>query len=346
LLDFEKDYNYVVQSALRNYKAAEDNKSIWTAEGYSKSASMMATQGRAWKVLEDLLISYSAGNPLEELREFFPTVLEYWEEFAKYDKAFDDSPEAMGRRVPHIELVDTEFIFANQLLCMCLLLGYSALLPRLAPIIDYENDEPDKLIETLLAPFLPGRAPAERYLRHLPYRKLQKVFDATPDKRPALMIKYLDEWCVASRREGYHNQQNAIGFLGYWSWEAAAVTWLFEIDDSSYREKMFYPADLVAFARAQYSPKEAIAQIPRPPIRVEGGEPCPREGYWWSPADKNGARFFIQERRNHAHHHLARANTGKATGCGTMRRRRSERFSARRFHETNHATPQAFYLDE
>jgi hypothetical protein len=26
--------------------------------------------------------------------------------------------------------------------------------------------------------------------------------------------------------------------------------------------------------------------------RVEGGEPCPRDGFWWSPADKSGGRIF------------------------------------------------------
>jgi hypothetical protein len=28
------------------------------------------------------------------------------------------------------------------------------------------------------------------------------------------------------------------------------------------------------------------------PMRAEGGQPCPREGYWWSPADKDKARIF------------------------------------------------------
>ena len=31
---------------------------------------------------------------------------------------------------------------------------------------------------------------------------------------------------------------------------------------------------------------------PPPYMRVEGGQQCPREGWWWSPADKEGPRFF------------------------------------------------------
>jgi hypothetical protein len=40
---------------------------------------------------------------------------------------------------------------------------------------------------------------------------------------------------------------------GYWSWEAAAVTVISRIDDSSYRDKPYYPKDLVDYARIQYT---------------------------------------------------------------------------------------------
>lgn len=38
---------------------------------------------------------------------------------------------------------------------------------------------------------------------------------------------------------------------GYWSWEAAAITCVLDIDDSGYRGAPFYPADLVAFCSRQ-----------------------------------------------------------------------------------------------
>ncbi|UXY17237.1 PoNi-like cognate immunity protein [Chitiniphilus purpureus] len=291
MLDFENHYQFILQGALESYEVVAEGIALnGHKPDFPKDAAMEATCQRAWDALNHLLVSYSAGNSIMELQDFYPTLLDYWEVYAKYDRTFDDSPEAGGRRVPHLDLYDFDYSRANQLVCMGLLLGHSDLMPRLAAILDYENDDPDILIEILLAPFVPGRPAGVTYTRTLPYKKLQKVFDATPEKRPALMAKYLDEWYTASRREPYHGQHEAPGFTGYWSWEAAAVTWLFDIDDSSYRDKSFYPAELVDYARQHYSRAEAVARIH--PNRCEANQPCPRAGFWWTPARFGSRRPF------------------------------------------------------
>ena len=312
LLDFKQHYDFIVGMALRGYDhvargvAKNGSKANKTDPEYSsrpehiEAALMTGTRRRSWDALEHLLISYSAGNPIDELREFYPTLLGYWEEFAKYHVIFHECPDANGRRVTHLGLSTEDFAKANALICMALLLGWAEFLPQLARILDYENDVHDILLETYFSSFISGRPEGEKYIRYLPYRKLQKVFDAKPDKRPALMAKYMDEWYEASRREPYHGMHEEIKFTGYWAWEAAAITWLFEIDDSSYRDKLFYPAELVDYARAQYTPAQARIKVPKEipppkpdgPMRVEGGEQCPREGWWWSPADKESPRFF------------------------------------------------------
>lgn len=144
------------------------------------------------------------------------------------------------------------------MVCFGLLSSHAAEMPRVMTVLDYGNEAMgvrDGLLERLVAPFVPGRGtPPDTATRHLPYRKLFKVFDAAPEKRPVLMAKYLDEWYHASRREPYIDQhfdgeRSDYYFTGYWSWEAAAVTWLLNIDDSSYRDKPFYPRDLVDLAR-------------------------------------------------------------------------------------------------
>lgn len=292
LLDFDEHYSYAI-GALRTYdKVAQGLKRAEGNPDFPKSSLMMGTMGRANESLEHLTAAYSAGNPLDELRAFYPTVLEYWEVYAKYDRIFDDSPEANGRRVPHLDLYDFSYHQALRLICFGLLLGHSNLLPRLSPILDYENEDSDILIETLMAPFVPGRRPSVTYTRTLPYKKLQKVFDAAPEKRPPLMAKYLDEWYTASRREGYYGLHEAPNFTGYWSYEAAAITWLLEIDDSSYRDKSFYPAELVDYARAQYSMPQAAEQLETG--RAAANTACPRAGWWWTPAQFASRREFAQ----------------------------------------------------
>jgi hypothetical protein len=85
--------------------------------------------------------------------------------------------------------------------------------------------------------FQDAATPPDECTRHLPYFKLLKVFSAAPEDRPVLMAQYMDDWYEASRREHYyrsHTKGRDHNFLGYWSFEAAAVTVLLDIDDSSY----------------------------------------------------------------------------------------------------------------
>lgn len=182
--------------------------------------------------------------------------------------------------------------------------GYADQMGRIMLIIDYteaslEGQEKDGLIERLITPFVADRGtPSNEARRHLPYRKLIKIFDVENEKRPALMLKYLEDWYEASRREPYHEQhpetdiRSGISYYGYWSWEAAAVTWLLGIDDTIYREHQFYPKDLVDFARLQ-AEKDTTDSSPER-IKVKVGGKCPKTGYWTTPAQQNTRPYFTQ----------------------------------------------------
>lgn len=213
---------------------------------------MVSTQQRLWDTMDWLSLQYSAGAELAQLATVWPHALAWAEEYADFSHRFNQSPDAYGRVVAHVALRTEDYwIVALRLVCFGLLTGHAEDMPRVMAILDYADDEKDGLIDRLVAPFVSGRpAPPGTCTRHLPYRKLLKVFAADKAKLPALMTKYLDEWYEASRREPYVNQHERHNFTGYWSWEAAAVTWLLNIDDSSYRHKRFYPRDLVDYSRS------------------------------------------------------------------------------------------------
>ena len=273
-------FEVVTDTAIRTRLADPDDPADNIA------AVMRVTNGRAWTAIKYLHLQYTAGVPLAHLRDFYPLALEYWEEYAKYDKAFDETPEAGGRKVPHLDLYDDDYWFAIRLCCFAILLGHTNLLPRLCAIWDYENDDMDGLLERLVAPFVPGRAaPPSECTRHLPYFKTLKIFAAEPAKRPAMMQRYLEEWYIASRREPYyesHTDGRSHNYLGYWSFEAAAITVLLNIDDGSYRDMDFYPKDLADYARTLPAQTSALIR----PERLRGlpNELVPRTGWWWSPA--------------------------------------------------------------
>ncbi|KAF1012801.1 MAG: hypothetical protein GAK31_03881 [Stenotrophomonas maltophilia] len=222
----------------------------------SPGGLMTSTRRRLWDSLDWLCMQYSAGAPTSGMSDVWPYVLGWAEEYARYDKTYDDSAEnTSGDRMPHVTLRDEEYwIVALRMVCFGILTGNANDMPRVMAFLDYVNAElgiHDGLLERLVALWAPGRPQPGTTTRNLPYRRLLKVFDASPDKRPALMATYLQQWYEASKREPYFNQhgEGDIAFYGYWSWEAAAATVALGIDDASYRDMAFYPKDLVDYAR-------------------------------------------------------------------------------------------------
>ena len=58
-------------------------------------------------------------------------------------------------------------------------------------------------------------------------------------------------WYDMSEDEPYFGtNRKGLQFYGYWSLEAAAISFVLGIDDTSYRDDIFYPRDLADFARS------------------------------------------------------------------------------------------------
>jgi len=266
------------------------------ADRARKGGMTMSTQQRLWSTLDWMSLQYSAGAPAQQLAEVWPYALEWAEEYGRLHTAYHDSAEnTSGDRIPHAPLVSESYwIVALRLVCFGLLTGNARQMPRVMAFLDYVNAElgiHDGLLERLVAPWVPGRPIPDKATRHLPYRRLFKVFAAEPAQRPALMVDYLDSWYHHSRREPYIDQhdRSGVNFYGYWSWEAAATTIVLGIDDSSYRDMAFYPKDLADYACQVASGQTSEARIPR----VAAGQQCPRNGWWYSPA-QGSRRYFNQ----------------------------------------------------
>ena len=259
---------------------------------------MVASRRRAWDAVQYIHVQYSGGLPLEPLRDFYPTAIDYWEEYAHYDAEYDRTAPYV---VAHLALAGDEYWDAIRMTSWAILLGHSDLLGRLAAIWDYGDQPLDGLLERLVAPYVPGRAPPpNECTRHLPYFKLLKVFDAAPDDRPAMMARYMNDWYHASRREPYHGgheKGREHGFYGYWSFEAAAVSIVLDIDDSSYRDHEFYPRDMADFARSLANASGGrtgkVGSGKRRP-NVPANQPCPEAGWWFTPAEPDSRRYFKQ----------------------------------------------------
>ncbi|WP_122671643.1 PoNe immunity protein domain-containing protein, partial [Pseudomonas viridiflava] len=76
-------------------------------------------------------------------------------------------------------------------------------------------------------------------------------------------------------------------YVGYWAFEAGAIAFLYDIDDSKI-DHMVYPKDLVVYARNYQGANGTQIN------RVVAGDPCTKTGYWFTPAQANSRRHFQQ----------------------------------------------------
>jgi hypothetical protein len=241
---------------------------------------MVATKQRAWEGINHLANCYSGGHDIVDLASIYPSVIEYFEVFAHFSKRFKESNASNPSAVAHLALQGSDYSIINRLLSLGICLGWERLIPRLVPLIDYNNPVRDGLVERLLQFYIPGRGtfPAD-CTRHLPYFKTIKIF-SSKDDRAALLAEYLSEWYNASRREPYfESHKKGLSFYGYWAWEAAAIAVVLRIDDTPLKETQFYPGDLVAYAR-KISIENNDRKNESSELRAKAGDVCPKSGLW------------------------------------------------------------------
>jgi Domain of unknown function (DUF1911)/Domain of unknown function (DUF1910) len=241
--------------------------------------------------LRKSLLKYSGGAAVSSMKEDLLAAI----------ASFDRNLEA---EVPSVEVVDisiqTYYVEALWLLSLVKLLGLGEeQIERVANLYaaDETNDGADELFELILAKLGRKSFDAEGVIHEDPYQLLLDCIKAEPDERPALMTKFLKRWFKGQKEcdwWGSHINRRGTpvldtGFFGYWAFEAALVTYLWDIDDSTYRDLPHYPKDLIDYARQNF-PLGAAAADTR--LRVMAGQPCPRDGWWVTPAKTDSRRLF------------------------------------------------------
>ncbi|HEX7315413.1 MAG TPA: PoNe immunity protein domain-containing protein [Pyrinomonadaceae bacterium] len=194
------------------------------------------------KHFEFLILRYSRGEPVAELAEFFPRVVENLEAY---------EPPDGEKRLDFHENID-EYEDALWLVSLALLFEVDDdLFERLLALIDNEGE--DELYERLVGARAPGRRAASALLYPKPYKLLLRATEASAGEREAFVAEFLRVW-YPSMADAYwhesHRGPDGGGFFGYWCIEAAGAVRAFGIDDASFREMRHYPKDLVSPGRA------------------------------------------------------------------------------------------------
>jgi len=242
---------------------------------------------------ERSIARYSAGESIPALALDFLPVLASIEATAL--------PHDYRTEPFYLDELDT-YAYAMWLLSLCKLLRLDPLLPRVAALFDVakeDNRGKDALFEALLDKLGLPSVPAKAMLKNLKaHPLLLQAIEAEPKKKSLYVAEFLKKWYPAMKATYWHDRHRRVpqNFFGYWAFEAGLVTLLWDIDDSGYRDLPFYPKDLVDYARQHPDIDRAAlgGQADALTMRgVQAGEPCPREGYWQTPA-KVGSRQHFQ----------------------------------------------------
>jgi Domain of unknown function (DUF1911) len=247
-----------------------------------------------------LELHYTAGEPIEPLRAELDRVVAAYE---RYAALLWKNTQDRNDPVFEFDVID-DYCQLVQLVGLCFLLHRRDLLPRLAALQDGEkggNGGVDTLYEEFMAY---GLGPDTRYETDWMCwkRPYEPLFHALTETTTAAQLKELDQflkhWYKDLAGTGWHDSHKPNeagdqgGYSGYWSFEAGAAVLLLNIeDDSSLHKYLYYPKDLVAWAK-QHAALSDASDKSTIRLRAMAGEPCPREGFWVTPAKTNSRKMF------------------------------------------------------
>jgi hypothetical protein len=204
-----------------------------------------------------MLTLYSRGDPIRELAQYFPGLLDAWELSNKL--AADICAEYKLETCRDWTFKLTNLNHYNW--CFWLVgLALALEIPddpwqRLLALIEGEGE--DVLLDRVIASRQPGRKIGTRLLHTKPYARLLKAIDAPKDQQAALLRDFVDHWYPELARKGkdelwwyiygdpVKHPLSSGSYFGRWCIEAVAAVKAFGLDDSLCLGHEHYPGDLL-----------------------------------------------------------------------------------------------------
>lgn len=196
-----------------------------------------------------IYFKYSAGEPLKSIRPDIGKAILAWQQYNMNISTGDNKQHLQDftdyQRV--LTLISWAVIFGER----------PEQFEKIAKHI-HSNGE-DGLIEKLLSFYIPGRTQTDKLIYPKAFDLLFKATKTKGQEQIDCIRQYLSKWYANMKgikgrgMEGYdgHKAKGEGAFCGYWSFEAAAVVYLYNIDDSSFKDMDFYPADMVYYAKTR-----------------------------------------------------------------------------------------------
>ncbi|MBM2882844.1 DUF1911 domain-containing protein [Chromobacterium phragmitis] len=215
----------------------------------------------AQKNWHQMLSRYSRGDAISELAQYFPPLLDAWEESERLGRDVFSEQQQYTRHAWKVNL--DHYIVCFWLVGLALVLE----IPdeqwwRLLALIGNEGE--DRLLDRVIASRQPGRKIGETLCHPRPYQRLLKAVDAPQAQQTKLLADFVAHWyreldrpakkgnapATAMYERPYwytYGDQNFEGgaYFGRWCVEAVAAVKAFGLDDSLCLGHEHYPGDLL-----------------------------------------------------------------------------------------------------
>ena len=244
-----------------------------------------------------LYLEYTAGKPIQELVPLFEKVIEGYERQAEALAIFRKSVK------PSVISGEGGFIVLT-LISLAVLLNKKILMPKIEKLINGEEGNysgKDEIINKFLKLVNPKHPEVKDGIYSYAYSILCDVIDnvlVKKDKIHALELldEYLSDWYKIHKNTLWYNShldlENTYEYSGYWAFEAAALVYLLDLDDRSLHHYLFYPKDIVQWARD--NKQNNLLNRDTQQRSVAAGDICPQSGYWFTVAKENSRQYFNQ----------------------------------------------------
>ena len=212
----------------------------------------------AWHQLDLLLLRYSCGNTVSDLKQHLLRLLELWERSEQLAATVwtEDDRAARGRWEGNISFYNRCFWLVG--LAFALELEETHW-QRVLMLIG--NEGQDALLDRAISKRQPGRVIGSKLCHPKPYARLLAVLNAPAAQQPSLLRDFVDHWYaeldrapkkglskltnLEDRPYWYGNHEGISSYFGYWCVEAVAVVKAFGVDDSLCVGHANYPGDLL-----------------------------------------------------------------------------------------------------
>ncbi|HHX2524033.1 TPA: PoNe immunity protein domain-containing protein, partial [Neisseria subflava] len=210
------------------------------------------------------IAEYTAGYPIEIVRDRFAQAIEYSRLCLAIDEKYPvDDPELIeeGWTMSVWGGGASGRDFLVNAIGLCLLFeqaDWLEIVKRCYELDGFIDTSFNALINMVIPMDFDPKAKFRRGGYNFRKPLLQAIIAESKEESLKYLNAYLAGWYDGNRKIGNplidtHLEQDPEygGYIGYWSFESAAVAYLKDLDDTSLRQYLYYPKDMVDWAREQ-----------------------------------------------------------------------------------------------